>query len=76
MKRIFAIILSVALLGGLGFLVYMDLSEHGTTELTHYIVHILVCITFCTLFHDPAHRFIKWLKKSLGFKPNDHDCHK
>ena len=75
MKKLLGVLLLAALLGTLGYLVYLDLSEHGITELTHYIVHILVCIMFCTLLHNPAHRFIKWITKLLGFNSDDKGCH-
>ena len=75
MKRVLGILLMVAILGFMGFIVYIDITEHGTAELIHYITHILVCVMFCTLFHNPAHRFMQWIKSLLGFKPDDHDCH-
>ena len=74
-KKIFGILLVIVILGCLGFCVYLDISEHGATEAIHYVVHILVCITFCTLLHNPAHRFIEWMKCLLGFKHDDHDFH-
>ena len=75
MKRLLGVVLMVAILGCLGFFVYLDISEHGTTEIVHYVVHIFVCIMFCTLLHNPAHKFIEWVKGLLGFKPKDPDCH-
>ena len=75
MKRILGVLLLAAILGGLGFLVYIDISEHGAGEIVHYAVHIVVCIMFCTLLHNPAHKLIEWVKKLLGLKPDDHDYH-
>ena len=75
MRRILGIVLSIAILGSLGFFVYLDLSEHGVAELLHYVVHILVCVMFCSLLHNPVHRFIAWVKSLLGFKPDAHDHH-
>jgi len=75
MKRLLGVLLLIAMLGCLGFFVYLDISEHGATELLHYFVHILVCITFCTMLHNPAHRYIKWIKKLLGLKSDDQDYH-
>ena len=74
MKRLLGVLLLIGMLGFLGFFVYLDVSEHGTTELVHYVVHILVCIMFCTLLHNPAHKFIQWMKKLLGFKSDDSGC--
>jgi len=75
MKRLFGVLLLAAILGCLGFFVYLDISVNGATEIIHYVVHIIVCITFCTLLHNPAHRFIEWIKGLLGFKPDDHNYH-
>ena len=75
MKRLLGILLLAAILGGLVFLVYIDISEHGASEIIHYVVHIMVCIMFCTLLHNPAHKLIEWVKKLLGIKCDDHDYH-
>ena len=75
MKRLLGILLIIAIFGCLGYFVYIDISEHGATELVHYFVHILVCIMFCTLLHNPAHRIIEWVKSLLGFKPDEHSYH-
>ena len=75
MKKTLGILIIVAVLGCLAFLVYLDISEHGRTEIVHYIVHIFVCIMFCTLLHDPAHKLVEWVRKLLGIKPDDHDYH-
>ena len=72
MKKVLGILLLIAILGCLGFLVYFDLSEHGAMELVHYAAHILVCITFCTFLHGPAHRFFEWIKSLLGFRHDGH----
>jgi|GEM_PF-3871508 len=71
MKRVLGVLLLIAIVGALGFIVYLDLSEHGIGELTHYIAHILVCVAFCTIFHNPAHKFFQWIMSLIGFKHND-----
>ena len=75
MKRFLGILLVVVILSFLVFIVYLDISEHGTAEIIHYVVHILVCVAFCTLFHNPAHKFFQWIKRLLGFEADDGDCH-
>ena len=73
MKRVLGIILLAAILICVGFIVYLDMSDQGAMELVHYIAHIFICVMFCTLFHNPAHKFYNWMKGLLGFKIDDHD---
>jgi NADH:ubiquinone oxidoreductase subunit 6 (subunit J) len=71
MKRLLGVLLIVVTFGAIGFMVYLDISEHGVTEIVHYLAHIMVCVTFCTLFHNPVHKFFQWMKSLLGFKSDD-----
>lgn len=88
MKRFIGIIILIILIGGLTGLVYWDVTSHmgETIEVTesvpeqvgHYIVHIMVCLAFCTIAHKPVHKFWNWLMSLVGIKTKDDcksDCH-
>jgi hypothetical protein len=84
-RRLFAVVILVLLFGILGFLVCHDFTAHSDStgpffeEVFHYSIHIVICLVFCTIFHNPAHRFAEWLKSMLGLKTHpgheDGNCH-
>ena len=44
-------------------------------EMVHYLIHILVCLFFCVVVHQPAHKFWNWVKSLLGItNMKDPDC--
>lgn len=49
--------------------------KHGIIDKAiEYIIHITVCLVFCTFLHKPFHIFWNWILSLIGIKKKDDDC--